>query len=341
MKYLGNEVRDSAGGTRQRLGDEGPTICLLIVCYMSYACITVYAAQLTTGLATVLLVPVLVLHSSLQHEMLHGHPFRRQKLNDLLVFPPLGLLIPYVRFKDTHLAHHYDPSLTDPYDDPESNYLDPRKWNSFCRARRALYDLNNTLAGRMLIGPAIGLGCFYRRDFHSVRSGDRKVLGAYISHMAGLLLVAAWLTSFSTLPAWAYLLAAYLAVSMLKIRTYLEHRAHERAASRSVIIEDSGPLALLFLNNNYHAVHHAFPGKAWHKLPALFRRRREDFIRRNGGYCYTSYLEVFRRYLFSRKDPVAHPLMTGNEDAVETAGPHPEETKTGTPPRGATAADAG
>jgi fatty acid desaturase len=36
--------------------------------------------------------------------------------------------VPYLRFRDTHLAHHHDPNLTDPYDDPESNFQDPAVW---------------------------------------------------------------------------------------------------------------------------------------------------------------------------------------------------------------------
>ena len=39
-------------------------------------------------------------------------------LNEALVFPALSLAIPYQRFRDSHLAHHNDEILTDPYDDP-------------------------------------------------------------------------------------------------------------------------------------------------------------------------------------------------------------------------------
>ena len=99
-------------------------------------------------------------------------------------------------------------------------------------------------------------------------------------------------------------------MSLLKIRTFLEHQAHERAAARSVIIEDRGPLAFLFLNNNYHAVHHAHPQVVWHKLPQLFRDRRAQFLQRNGGYRYASYADVFAKHLFRTKEPVAHPLWT-------------------------------
>ena len=40
-----------------------------------------------------------------------------------------------------------------------------------------------------------------------------------------------------------------------------------------MIIEDRGPLSLLFLNNNYHVIHHIHPRVPWYKLPyvaALF-----------------------------------------------------------------------
>ena len=99
------------------------------------------------------------------------------------------------------------------------------------------------------------------------------------------------------MPVWQYVAGCWLALSILRIRTFLEHQAHERAAARSVIIEDRGPLSILFLNNNLHAVHHANPRLAWYRLPAEYRARREEWLRRNDGYAYRSYAEVFRRYL--------------------------------------------
>ena len=136
----------------------------------------------------------------------------------------------------------------------------------------------------------------------------RSILYGYMRHAIGLSLVAGWYVAYSSLPAWAYLLAAYLGLSILKIRTFLEHRAHERVGARNVIIEDRGLLSLLFLNNNFHAVHHAHPQIPWYRLPVEYTARRAAFLRRNGGYRYRSYLEVFGKYLFTAKDPVPHPL---------------------------------
>ena len=81
-----------------------------------------------------------------------------------------------------------------------------------------------------------------------------------------------------------------------------------KARARSVIIEDRGPLALLFLNNNLHAVHHKHPKVPWYLLPDLYRREAARFTHLNDGYVYRSYGEIFRRYFFQRKDPVPHPL---------------------------------
>jgi len=251
------------------------------------------------------------MHSSLQHEFLHGHPTPNQTINDLLVSLPIGLCFPYLRFKDTHLAHHSDPNLTDPSHDPESNYVRPQIWELFSNGRKRLCNLNNTLLGRMVFGPMLSLLRFYSQDLSAACNGDRRIQMSYLYHAAGLGVIAVWQVSVSQMPVWALLLAAYLAMSILKIRTFLEHRAHEHARARSVVIEDRGPLALLFLNNNFHAVHHAHPGLVWHRIPHEYARRRDDFLRRNEGYWYASYWSVFRMYLFHRKDPVAHPLMSG------------------------------
>jgi fatty acid desaturase len=120
------------------------------------------------------------------------------------------------------------------------------------------------------------------------------------------------------MPVWGWLLAAYGGNSLIKIRTFLEHRAHEQFRARTVVVEDRGPLALLFLNNNYHVVHHMHPTVAWHRLPALYRANRDHYLRRNGAYVYRTYGEIFRAYFLRAKDPVPHPLWpAGSGQAAE------------------------
>ncbi len=265
------------------------------------------------ALAFVLVTLALTLHSSLSHELLHGHPFGVERAETALGLWQPGLFVPYLRFKRLHLAHHCDASLTDPYDDPESNYLDPQVWHRLPRWARAVLALNNTLAGRMVVGPLVGMWGFVHGDITRHRAGTPHVARDWLSHVPGCA-VTLGLVALSEIGIGAYLGACYSALALLKIRTFLEHQAHERASGRTVIIEDRGPLAFLFLNNNLHVVHHMHPQVPWYRLWPLYRARRADFIRRNHGYVLDSYGEVFRRYLWRSKDPVPHPLWSRPRD---------------------------
>lgn len=285
---------------------EWPSLMLVAVTYAVWILATTWLAGLTLWLAIPVLAVAMAQHSSLQHEAIHGHPFRWEAANTLLMWPPLTLAIPYFRFRDTHLDHHRDSDLTDPYDDPESNFVDPGDWERLPGLMRGILMLNNTLAGRLLLGPAIGTLYFIRNEMRNALS-DPRVWRGWAWHLVMVLPVLVWVV-LAPVPVWAYLAACYGAVSLLKIRTFLEHRAHELSRARTVIIEDRGPLALLFLNNNLHVVHHMHPEVAWYRLPAVFRARRARFLDMNDGYLYRSYGEVFRRYFLARKDPVAHPL---------------------------------
>jgi len=171
---------------------EWPTLLVALGCYLSYLGFTYFSGSLGLFLIP-LLALTMTLHSSLQHEVLHGHPFRSQTLSEALVFPAIGLFIPYERFRDTHLRHHHDPNLTDPYDDPESNYLDPAIWGALPSWVKSVLRFNNTLFGRMLVGPLIGTVAFWKSDIDEMRGGDRTVIRAYLMHGLGVLLVLGWL----------------------------------------------------------------------------------------------------------------------------------------------------
>ena len=40
----------------------------------------------------------------------------------------------------------------------------------------------------------------------------------------------------------------------------------------------------------------------------MYRAERERYLSENGGYLVHGYLEVVRRWLFSPREPVVHPL---------------------------------
>ncbi len=286
---------------------EWPTLGLLVATYAVWLLATsaVYAWSPVVGIIVTGIA--ITQFSSLQHEALHGHPFRKRWLNEALVAPAVSLTVPYGRFRDTHLAHHHDPILTDPYDDPESNFFDPAVWARLPRFMQTLFRANNTLLGRIVLGPLIGNAMWLRGEARLFGQNAPGVRRDWALHALGLVPVAAWLW-WAAMPFWAYVLAAWLGHGLLKIRTFLEHRAHQDPFARTVIVEDRGPLALLFLNNNFHSVHHCHPGVPWYRLPQTYAANRAGFLARNGGYFYASYAHVFRKYVLRAKDPVPHPL---------------------------------
>lgn len=287
---------------------EWPTLALIVMAYVVWAIGLFWLPLLWMPLAFAAVLAAIVLNSSLQHEVLHGHPFPGHTIaGAALVYPALNLCIPYERFRDTHLKHHLDSKLTDPYDDPESNYMDPGVWQGLNAPLRGLLRANNTLLGRILLGPAISQVVFMKSDLREIQGGDLLVLRAWAGHLVSALAIL-WLVALSPMPVWLYLIAAYLGLGVLKIRTFLEHQAHEKVRGRTVVIEDRGLLAFLFLNNNFHVVHHMHPRLPWYRLPGLYFSNREKYLSRNDGYRFRNYAEVFRAFFWRAKDPVPHPL---------------------------------
>jgi len=300
-------ARFDLAGWFQGLRVEWATLGLIGACYGVWALALWVLWPVAPVLSVLVAVVAVGFHSSLTHEALHGHPFRTAWVNELLVSLTLPLTVPYRRFRDTHLAHHSDPSLTDPYDDPESNYLDPAVWAAMPGWKQALLRANNTLLGRVVLGTWIGQVFFIQDDWRLIRSGDRKVRVAWALHVPSVIAVVG-LVILSPMPLWAYGLAVWGGLGLIKIRTFLEHRAHEKNRARTAIVEDAGPLAWLFLFNNLHVVHHMHPNVPWYRLPELYRRGRARYQATNESYVYRSYAQVILRHLLRAKDPVPHPL---------------------------------
>ncbi|PHR19373.1 MAG: fatty acid desaturase [Hoeflea sp.] len=298
---------------------EWRTLLLAGVCYAVWLLLTFGWAELPDMLRVLLLIPTITLHSSLQHEFLHGHPFRNQNLNDLLISPPIGVLVPYLRFKSCHLTHHINENITDPYDDPESYYLDRNVWAAIPGWLKQLLVANNTLTGRVTLGPALATIGFARSELARVRRGDRAILATWLRHLLAVALLFWLIDAYGSLNAGAYFIAAYFGMGLLMVRSFIEHQAVEKANQRSVIIETKGPLSLLFLNNNFHSVHHTYPSLAWYRIPSFFRENRARFLRMNGGYRYESYWEVFRRYAWRPKEPVAWPIEATRKRRVDAS----------------------
>lgn len=292
---------------------EWPTLALIATCHAAWLAAGLFHAA-APWLATALLALPIALHSSLQHEAIHRHPTRSAAWNEALVFLPIGLLIPYRRYRETHLAHHVDFRITDPYDDPESFYWTAAGHQRLPGVLRLLLAWNATLAGRIVIGPAIAAVRFLLAEAR-LGIGLRGAAAhawreAWALHLLGLMPVLAVIHFVFAMPLMTYLGAVYLAMALLGLRGFAEHRWAEAVDARSVIIERSW-LGWLFLHNNLHFVHHKQPHLPWYVLPDAYRAHSGEWLALNEGYVFPNYRAVFAAYGLWAKEPVVHPAHQG------------------------------
>jgi fatty acid desaturase len=296
---------------------EWPTFSLIILCYALWFSIGLLLYPVQPILSTILFPIVIAFHSSLQHEVLHGHPTQNRVINELLVFVPIGLFIPYRRYRANHLRHHTDERLTDPYDDPESYYRALADWQRLPKIFKSLLNWNNTFLGRLTIGPALTIIGFPLSEIARVKSGP-KIQKAWLLHGVGLAFCLAIVLFAFQIPLWRYFISAYVGLSILKVRSFCEHRWSERPEGRSIIVEKS-VLSTLFLNNNLHLVHHELPSVAWYKLPAIYVNKRDEWHELNDHYVFKNYFDILMKYAFKAKEPVVHPALRRPE--IFRAGP--------------------
>lgn len=287
---------------------EWPTVALTVACYGLWLAAGLWLWPVAPVLAVALMAVMAALHSSLVHENLHGHPTRDRRVNEALVALPLSLIYPYRRYKATHLAHHHDERLTDPIEDPESYYKARWAHDRMPGWLRAVLVVNNTMAGRIVLGPVLGAAGFLAQEARLLMQDAPGVRLAWTLHLAAAVPVLALVWVFG-IPLWLYVLAVvWPSLSLISIRTFAEHRWHDAPAGRTIIVERS-PLAWLFLNNNLHIVHHQIPGAPWYALPRLYAERRAHWQALNHGYVYPNYWAMFRAHALRPKEPVVHPVL--------------------------------
>lgn len=286
---------------------ELPTWGLIFLDYGLWISAT-YFWQLSPIAASIAGAFALALFMHIQHEVIHGHPTRNILLNELLVSLPITIWLPYRSYRVDHLRHHMTGFLTDPLDDTESYYLTKETWERLPAPLRKLYIFHNSLLGRLLLGPAIGVSRYLWGQVRLMASGNRKALGMWAIHLIGAGIVYYWVTQICGMPFWVYLAAiVYPGTSIALIRSFAEHRPAENQEQRTAIVEDFGFFGYLFLFNNLHAVHHEKPGLCWFDIPARYRADRDRYLAMNGGYLFRSYGDVFRKHFLKPRDIPVHP----------------------------------
>jgi fatty acid desaturase len=297
---------------------EWPTVALIVFAYGGWLMLTLAYGEWPTWIVAPCTAVLLTLHSSLQHEILHGHPTRSTAVNRLFGIMPLSLWIPYDRYRRSHLVHHINERLTDPIDDPESNYMTPEAWLQRSAFERWMFRAQLTLAGRVLIGSWWRIGRFLAREAKGFAQREPGARTAWLMHLALCVLVVYWITEVCGIPLWFYVVAMVIpGNALLLIRSFAEHRALADSQERTAIVENSWVLGPLYLFNNLHSLHHEEPHLPWYRYNARYRQLRERLIVENGGLVYSTYFDVAQRFLFRAHDQPQHPLgRAPSQDAV-------------------------
>jgi len=292
---------------------EGATLLVAALIYGPWAALTLFAGDLPPLLVAALGGWLLAWQGSLQHETIHGHPTPWRWANRLLGAPPLNLWLPYERYRVLHLAHHATERLTEPGHDPEARYLAPGAGG----LQRFTARLTSTLLGRLVLGPPLEIAGFLTDEARALAADAPGVRRAWALHLVWVAAIAAWLVGVCGLSLASYLLLfVYPGAALSLLRSFAEHRADPDPARRIAVVEQAPLLGLLYLNNNLHAAHHAFPAASWRELPKLYASRRSELLKTNGGLVYRGYGEVFRRFLLAPHDAVVHPDLTAAPEAV-------------------------
>lgn len=287
---------------------ETPTLALAAIIHGGWLALTWAWSATPLWLALPAAAWLLAWHNSLQHEAVHGHPTGRPRIDAVIAGLPLGLWLPFSIYRASHLAHHGTAFLTDPFDDPESYYVDDGAWRRMSRARRWLLVAMQTALGRLVLGPPIVIVRLLAAEARLVRRGDRARLRIWALHAVLCAGVLFWVIGVCGIPLPVYLLAfVYPGLALTLLRSFIEHRPAAEQVARSALVEAGPVLSLLYLNNNLHALHHAAPQIPWYQLPAIYRETRAALLRRNRGFHYTGYLEVLLRFALRGKDSPVSP----------------------------------
>ncbi len=264
--------------------------------------------------------PLLTLQASMQHEFIHGHPTPWRRVNRALAGVPLSLWLPFESYRMTHLVHHRDERLTDPFDDPESQYWSAQAWERIGPVGRGCVRFNSTLLGRLLFGPAFIVARYLAAEARAGWSGNRVTRRIWASHALAVAAVLAWVVGVCGMDPLFYVFGlVYPSTSILLVRSFAEHRAAEGVAERTAVVENAPVLGFLFLYNNLHAAHHERPLVPWYALPAWYRANRGRLVAANGALVYDGYADVARRYLLVPHDDPVHP----DHEAVRGLGGAP------------------
>lgn len=296
--------------TRKFLQFDGPTWMVALLLYGTWVLLMVYNAVLPWWVIMPVGAYLLAWHFSLQHEAIHSFRGVPAWLRFAVVYPPLGLWFPYPLYRKSHTTHHRDIHLTIPGVDTESYYVLRTDWQRMGAIKRGLLTFNQTMAGRLLIGPALRLWILINKECGRVRQGDYSHLPHWAAHTLAVAALFWFISGVCGFPWWQYcLLVAYPGLSLSLLRAFTEHRAADDSQERTASVESNAVFGILYLYNNLHVAHHLKPAMPWYEIPRFYRENRSELLRSNGEFVYRGYGQLAKRYFFVPVFSPVHPTL--------------------------------
>lgn len=287
---------------------ELPTWAVAVAIYASWAALIWWHAVIPWPLEVVLGAYVLAWHFSLQHEAIHGWRSIPRWLRTAVVWPPIGGWFPFELYKRSHTTHHRNTVLTYPGEDTESQYHRRGDWSGYSRAWRAVLLFNQTLLGRLLVGPFIRLRKLVIVEGGMILRGDYRNVPVWLGFFAGLAVVLWFVSGVCGMPVWRYYLLYVLpGLSLGLLRAFIEHRWGDRPGERTASVESNWVFGLLFLWNNLHIVHHLYPQMAWFEIPRFWRENRARLLAHNNHFVFRGYWQIAWRWLLRPVFIPVHP----------------------------------
>lgn len=201
------------------------------------------------------------------HEASHNLIARSQRINLFVGHAgAVVLMCPFLAFRFAHLAHHRHTN--DPQKDPDyysghgPTWLLPLRWLSI--------------------------------DVHYYRwMQDQKEGGAVFMLSLGAIGLALTAAGFGMDVLFCWLLPARLAMGLIAFSfSYYPHAPHEvtskedRFRASNVLLYPGLKIALLY--QNYHLIHHLYPGVPFYRYARIFNAKREE-LRERGAAVYPAH----------------------------------------------------
>lgn len=287
---------------------DGPTLLVAAAIYAGWLFLLASHRYVPWWITAPLAGYIVQWHFSLQHEAIHSMRGIPKWLRRALVWPPIGIWFPFELYRRSHARHHRNDHLTYPGEDTESYYHEEEDWEDYGRLSRWLLVVNQTFLGRLFIGPFLRTPHFFIEEVGKILGGDLANLGIWVRHLVGVTLTLLFVAEIFDMSALRYLAEfVYPGLMLGMMRSFTEHRWGEQPGERTAVVESNWVFGLLFLWNNLHVVHHAYPTLPWWKVPRVWRQHRERIQAHNGGFVFKGYGEIARRWLVKPNFIPIHP----------------------------------